>query len=95
MKNIKIIAQTPEGHNALEKHIAESMKLNKKARITQNMLGIKQSVISTNPLILEVSFKNVGVRAVLKPAHVIDEIKEAMRINGAVHDIDYYTEVDL
>lgn len=93
MKEIKIIAKSKTGEEALDTHIKESLKTRLDKKLIMKQLGIVQSVICKDPLTLLVEFRNKRLQKIVQPNHIALEIKEALQKNGAYETKDYEIEV--
>lgn len=89
MRKIKIIARTELGRKAMESHIVESMKQNKKNKTMFKLLGFSQYVTATEPYTIELKIKSNVIGKLLNPVDIISKVKEAITENGALHEIDY------
>lgn len=93
MKSLIITATTPQGTTALKEHIQESMKFARTTKAMMKLLQIKQQVIGENPYTLELHIGNKRMRSMLKPTHMINEIKPSLKEKGAEINRDYTIEV--
>ena len=92
MNNLKIIAKTEEGKKAINQHISESHKQKLHVKIMFKQMGYHQELINTDPLTLEITLKNKRLGGMIKKEHFVREITEALKLNGAIMDIDYSIE---
>jgi hypothetical protein len=86
---ITIIAKNEKGTLALQQHIKECVKLGKVQRFALRQLGYSQEVICDDPLTLQIYSKPGSIFSLAKPKHIIQEIDEAMKKNGADILTDY------
>lgn len=85
----QIISKTYIGKNALEIHIRESRKIGFTQKTMLKQLGISQNIISNDPFTLSVNIKNKRLSQLINPDHILREIKDVMKKNGAEENIDY------
>ena len=92
MKTITITATTSKGTNAIKTHLAEYKKKSFKDKLIFKTAGFNQEVVSEDPLTLELIVNN---RHISNPHYLImvtDQIKEALKSNGAT-STDYELKV--
>ena len=89
---IQIISITENGEKALKKHMEECAKLPRHKKLTAKMLGISQSVISTNPYTILLTQKKLSFM-IVKKKDIIRPIREALKHNGAL-DNDYSINIE-
>lgn len=91
MINLKIIAITPKGEDAIKQHISETFSMNRIKRAMLKKMGYSQEVTRQSPYTLHVKMAG-QIGALMKQKHFQDEIVEAMTKNAARIDEDYYLE---
>lgn len=94
MRTVTVISSSEVGRLAIEKHVGECLKAKFGQKLMMKQLGIQQTVTVQDPMTLELFFKNKRLASVMKPEHVVNEVKAAMLLNGATEGIDYKIEVD-
>lgn len=89
---IRITAKTQRGTEALMKHYEEVLKLNRPQKIMQKAIGIIHTIENTDPLTIEIEIRNKRLSSIIKPEHIIREVKDTLFDNGA-EEKDYLVEV--
>ena len=94
MKTIFIKEISDQGRKALKQHNDEVKKLSFKQRLMMRTLGIKQELISKDPIIISLQIKNRHSNDQRYVGMMVDEIKTALTKNGATKDKDFVIEED-
>lgn len=92
MKSLKIISKTEIGEKAMQIHYDDVMKLNRVKKFALKQTGYNHTLTGKQPSILLIWASPNSAFSLVKPKHLKEEIDEAMVLNGAKVNIDYYYE---
>ena len=87
-----IVAKSPAGKLALEKHREEKKRQPPHARLMYKSMFVER-VTCPDPYTLEIGVKNKGVGAAIHNDDFKVQIRRAMLANGASEGVDYSLEV--
>lgn len=82
------------GQKALKQHYEESLKMNRMIKAQQKLIGIRQEVVSQEPLTIVIEIARGKLSSLINPKHISWQVEEDMTTNGAKKDIDYSMEVE-
>jgi len=93
MKTILITHKSKKGKKAMEQHLKETKKLSLREKMMFKVSGYKQKVEKYDPLTVALEINNTRFEQPMFIELIKEDIKKALKLNGAKHNTDYTLEV--